>query len=128
MRRFVVLAVLGACGGDGSDTPDAKLIDAVPATVKSVTCPGTVAFTFMANDLNTLSYEPASSTTITQGQVVKFVTSLNHNVVSGSAPPRLADPGLNLGFNMTGCFMFTAAGDYGFHCGPHGFAGNVVVQ
>jgi plastocyanin len=31
-------------------------------------------------------------------------------------------------FSETKCFMFTQAGMFGFHCGPHQFNGTIVVQ
>jgi plastocyanin len=38
------------------------------------------------------------------------------------------DPGLVVNFSETKCLKFTAAGTYGFYCGPHGFSGTVTVQ
>ena len=127
MTRFALCAVvLAACGGD-SKTPDAAVTaDSRPATVQMVTCPATPAATVTTSGF---AYSPAT-TTITQGQIVKFMPAIDHNVVPGHIPTdtTIADPGLNVTFGATTCLMFTQSGMYGFHCGPHQFNGTVVVQ
>lgn len=127
MTRLALLAfaVLGACGGDSTNTPtpDApKAADAAPPTVLAVTCPATPAATITTSDA-TLAYSPASAT-ITQGQVVKFAMSSLHDV----EPDAGGDPGLTVGFNEMKCLMFTHPGTFKFHCGPHNFMGTVIVQ
>ena len=122
---FVLLA---ACGDDGgTTTPDApKTIDAPAASVTEVNCTGiTPAAMVMTTDAN-FSFMPMM-TTITVGQVVKFTTSLSHNVVPNPAAAK-TDPGLAVGFNKTACLKFAAAGTFGFMCGPHGFVGTVTVN
>lgn len=125
-RLAMVALVLAACGGSDNKTVDAKAIDSPPASVQMVTCPATPAATVMTSGF---AYSPMSST-ITQGQVVKFVMPSEHNVVPGHVPSdsAIADSGLNVNFSETKCFMFTSAGTFGFHCGPHSFNGTVVVQ
>ena len=127
MKRLVMVAlVLAACGGSDNTAIDAKTIDSPPPSVQMVTCPATPAATVMTSGF---AYSPMS-TTISQGQVVKFVMPSEHNVVPGHVPSdsAIADPGLTVNFSETKCFMFTQTGTYGFHCGPHSFDGTVVVQ
>ena len=123
--RCLTLLVVAACGSDGS-TPDAKPSDARVATAVAVTCPATPAATIATSGL----MDTPSSATITQGQIVKFVMSSEHNVVPGHSPSdaAIADPGTNVDFGMTKCLMFTQTGMFGFHCGPHQFNGTVIVQ
>jgi plastocyanin len=127
MKRFAILLVLAACGGDDNTSVDApKAIDAAPSTVQAVACPATPAATVMTSGF---MYAPMS-TTITQGQIVQFVMPASHNVVPGHVPSdsAIADSSLNVNFSETKCFMFTSPGMYGFHCGPHSFNGTIVVQ
>ena len=114
--------VLAACGGSDSKTPDA----AASTTVQMVTCPATPAATVTTSGL---SFSPMT-TTISQGQIVKFMPAIDHNVAPGHNPTdsTIADPSLNVTFGGTACFMFTQTGMYGFHCVPHGFNGTIVVQ
>lgn len=122
MVRFTILALaVSACGSDAAK-PDAS-VDAKPTSVVMVTCPATPAGTIMTNDM-TDAYMPMS-VMINQGQVVKFVTSVTHNVV----PDPTSDPGLKVDFSSPGtCLMFTQTGTFGFHCSIHLFEGSVVVQ
>jgi plastocyanin len=128
MRRLFVLLAFAACGGDdGGTTVDApKGIDAKPVTVLEVQCPATPAGTVMTTD-SSFTFMPMQ-TMINQGGIVQFTTSLTHNVVPGSNAFPDADLGLSVGFDMTKCLMFTQTGTYGFHCGPHGFVGSIIVQ
>ena len=69
-------------------------------------------------------YMPAT-TTIMAGQVVRFETSLYHDV----APlPPMTDPALTVGFGATRCLRFTVPGTFRFKCTPHGFAGTITVN
>jgi plastocyanin len=128
MKRFAIVLVLAACGGDdGNKSVDAAVsIDAPPSTIQAVTCPATPAATVMTSGF---MYSPMT-TTITQGQVVQFVMPADHNVVPGHSPSdsTLADTAVNVNFGETKCLMFTQTGSYGFHCGPHHFNGTIVVQ
>ncbi|MBV8760522.1 MAG: hypothetical protein JO257_24735 [Deltaproteobacteria bacterium] len=127
MMRFVLCAVaLAACGGD-SKTPDASSShDGAAATVQMVSCPATPAATVTTSGF---MYSP-QMVTINQGQVVKFMPAVDHNVAPGHNPTdsTIADPGLNVTFGATTCLMFTQTGMYGFHCVPHGFNGTVIVN
>jgi len=89
----------------------------------AVTCPATPAASISAND-NMLVYTP-STASINVGQIVKFTMPSMHNVVPNAT---MSDPGLVVNFNTTTCLMFTHAGTFGFHCGPHGFMGTITVQ
>lgn len=126
---FAVPLVLSlvACGDDGgSVTPDAAVtIDAAPTStlVEVNPCPTTADATVNTTDTAN-SYMPML-TTITQGQVVKFSTSLNHDV---SPLPPMTDSMLVVGFNKTKCFRFTAPGTFKFKCTPHGFTGTITVN
>ena len=129
MTRFVLCAVIvAACGGSDDKTSDAPAVqqDAPAATVQMVTCPATPDATVMTSGF---MFAPLS-TTITQGQIVKFVMPSEHDVVPGHhvADGTLVDRGLSVGFSETKCLMFTQTGMYGFHCGPHLFDGTIVVN
>jgi plastocyanin len=128
MTRFAIVAlVLAGCGGSDNTTADApKVIDSASATVQMVTCPATPAATVMTSGF---MYAPVT-TTINQGQVVKFVMPAEHDAEPGHFAPdgTVADPGLTVNFSETKCLMFTQSGMYGFHCGPHHFDGTIVVQ
>lgn len=130
MRASVLLVALAACGGGGgggnpADAP--KQPDAAQATtVVTVDCATTTAAaTVMTTDLNLTSYMPMA-TTITMGQVVKFVMSPAHNVAPNSL--NHPDPGLTVGFGATKCLRFTQTGTFGFLCTTHSFVGTVTVN
>src|SRR5207245_2613038 len=121
----LVLA-LGACGSDSNANTDAAVHnDAPPKTVLTVTCPGSPAATVTTAELQS-SFTPMA-TTITQGQVVKFVMSASHTVAPNPIAAK-TDPGLTVGFGATACLMFTQTGTFGFLCSAHGFVGTVTVQ
>ena len=122
MTRFALCAlVLAACGGS-----DSKTADAAAPTVMMVTCPATPDAVVTTSGF---MFSP-ETTTISQGQIVKFMPAIDHDVVPGHNPAdsTIADPGLNVSFGATTCLMFTHTGMYGFHCMPHGFNGTIVVQ
>lgn len=126
VRISLACSVLVACSSDGGGTPDAKQIDA-PANsfVVAVTCPATPALTVTTTNLELkYTYAPAAGT-ITQGQVVKFTMSTEHDVTPSAMS---SDPNLKVGKGMEQCLMFTQTGTYKFYCTPHGFAGMVVVN
>src|SRR5262245_46719564 len=123
MSRSLVISLflVGACGG--GDTPPS---DTNPANkVQTVACASNPpSTTIMATGTEISGSYMPSTVTISTGQVVQFVTTSLHNV----APNAGVDPGLTVGFNATACLKFTAAGTFGFHCGPHGFTGTVTVN
>jgi hypothetical protein len=117
---FVLVSALAACGGDdgGTNPP----IDSPPAVTLSVVdpCPATPNATVM-----TLSgsFDPVA-TTITQGQVVKFISTSNHPVKAQAG----TDATLAIPEGATKCFRFTAAGTYKFNCTVHSYAGTITVN
>ncbi|MCX5743818.1 MAG: plastocyanin/azurin family copper-binding protein [Proteobacteria bacterium] len=112
--------VLGACGDDGATpTIDAPV---VAAKVETVTCVGGEPEITAANGTN--AYTP-NAQTIAVGGAVKFTMPGAHNVVPD---PTGSDAGLKVDFTETKCLKFTAAGTYGFHCGPHAFKGTITVN
>jgi plastocyanin len=123
------LILLAACGDDGGGMamPDApKSIDAPSATVTEVDCATvTPAATVTTTDASFMFMPMA--TTISVGQVVKFTTSLSHDVVPNPAAAK-TDPGITVGFGKTACLKFSATGTFGFMCMPHGFVGTVTVN
>ena len=130
---LVALAVCAACSSSSSKNPDAPPMkmdgSGGSSAVQTVSCAGiTPAATVTAMD-GVLMYMPAT-TTISQGQVVLFMTTATHDVSPGHhvADSTISDPGIHVDFNMTGCRMFTQAGDYGFHCSIHNFDGTITVQ
>lgn len=115
----------GDGGGGGTPTPDAALaIDAPASTIAEVTpCPATPDAIVTTRD-DVYVYMPAT-TTITAGQVVRFETSLYHDV----APlPPMTDAALTVGFGTSRCLRFTAPGTFRFKCTPHGFSGTITVN
>ena len=129
MKSFAcVLVLLAACGDDGGTAlPDAATgPDASTNTVMEVSCTGiTPAATVMTTDAS-FSFMPMA-TTITAGQVVRFMTSAAHDVAPNPSAAK-TDPGIKVGFNKTACLKFTATGTFGFFCQPHGFVGTVTVN
>ncbi len=69
------------------------------------------------------AFSPASAT-ITQGQIVKFVSTSTHPIAALSG----TDPTLNVPENQTKCFRFTMPGTYKFKCTIHGFVGMLTVN
>jgi len=126
MKRFAfAFILLGACGGDdGGGTHVDAPASAKVATVdcSTVTADATVTTTMMATPESDVYM--AKNTTITQGQVVKFVMPNAHNV----APTAGTDAGVSVGFGETKCLRFTQSGTYGFLCSSHGFTGSIVVN
>ena len=121
MKLLFILLV--ACGGrDSTPVQMDAAIDAGPPTVFDVAC-AMPAATIITTD-PVFAFQP-TSVMINVGQQVKFTTSSEHDVESN---PAGGDAGLFVDFNTTKCLMFTKAGTFHFHCGPHGFMGSVVVQ
>ena len=124
LRCSLVLCAFAACGGGGDDPPadSAASADAPPSTIETITpCAGESA-TVMTT--GAFSYMPAA-TTITAGQIVKFVMDPSHDVAPKTAAD---DKGLRVGFGATKCLKFTTAGTFNFKCTPHGFAGSITVN
>src|SRR5215470_17532684 len=130
MMRSSLLATffLVACGGggDGGGVDSGGGGDAPPATTVMVVdpCPATPDATVVTENTS-FAYMPVM-TTITQGQVVKFVTSTEHDVKPNTL--QNTDAGLVVGFNQTKCLRFTATGTFSFKCSIHGFAGTIQVN
>ena len=125
-RRGLILVAIAACGGDdGMNTQvDARAVDAVASTVMEIGCPASPAGDVTVN-LGGTAYVPMQ-TTIQVNGIVRFTMPADHNVVPNTLTT--TDPGLTVPFNTTKCLRFTTAGTFGFNCGPHGFAGTIVVQ
>ena len=125
-RRALLLVAIAACGGDDgmTTTIDARSVDAVPNKVMEIGCPASPDGNVTTNAGGT-AYVPMQ-TTISVNGIVRFMMPADHNVVPNTLTT--TDPGLSVPFNTTKCLRFTTAGTYGFNCGPHGFAGTIVVQ
>lgn len=139
MRTLVLLvSVLAACGSDSNpsidapraiDAPrpiDAPMIDAAPpdalTLVQTVDCAGvTPAQTIVTSGL---SYSP-NAVTINVNDIVEFQMTASHDVQPNATG---SDPGIHVPFSADQCKKFTAAGTYGFHCGPHQFTGSITVN
>lgn len=117
------LVVFAACGGGGGDDDDVPADTAQQqSTIEAVTpCEGESA---MVITDSSFKYQPMA-TTITAGQIVKFVMDPSHDVAPKTAAD---DPGLKVGFGQTKCLKFTTAGTFNFKCTPHGFVGSITVQ
>ena len=118
---IVLVSFLAACGGDdGGGAADAA-IDTPASTIMLVDpCPGTVDAT-----ITTLAsrFDPATAT-ITQGQVVKFVSTATHPI--GAQPG--TETTLAVPEGQTKCFRFTAARAYSYKCNVHGYVGTLTVN
>ncbi len=122
LRLTLVLSALAACGGDDPPADSSGGGDAPASTIETVTpCAGEIA-TVMTT--TAFSYMP-KDTTITAGQIVKFVMDPTHDVAPKTAAD---DSGLRVGFGATKCLKFTTAGVFNFKCTPHGFAGSIIVN
>jgi plastocyanin len=118
---FVLVSLLAACGGDdGGNNDGMNMIDAPAASIAEVTpCAGeTVTITTQASKFD------MPAVTITQGQVVKFVSTPTHPI--GAIAP--TDAILAVPENQTKCFRFTAPGTFKFKCTFHGYAGMITVN
>ena len=117
---FVFVSLLAACGGDdGGNNP---MPDAPPtASIVLVDpCPATPDLTIMT--LATAFDKPSS--TITQGQVVKFISTSSHPIKAKTG----TDATLSVPAGQTRCFRFTMAGTYSFQCTTHSYAGMITVN
>jgi plastocyanin len=117
---FVLVSALAACGGDdGGSTPP---VDMAPPVTLSVVdpCPATADATIMTLATR---FEPMA-TTITQGQVVKFVSTSTHPVKAQAG----TDATLAIPEGATKCFRFTSPGTYKFNCTFHGYVGTLTVN
>src|ERR1043165_4791726 len=123
IRRSLVLCVLAACGGGGDDDNPPVDMPMTQSTIMEVTpCAGESAT--VTADNASFAYMP-KDTTITMGQIVKFVMPSTHDVAAKTSTD---DPGLRVNFNQTKCLRFTATGTFNFKCTPHGFTGSVTVN
>ena len=132
MLRFALpaLALCAACGSDSKKSPDASVQpDAAGSTIVPVSCTGITPAATVTINASGDGYMPAT-TTISQGQVVLFMTTSIHDVFPGHSPPdnTITDTGIHVDFSMTGCRQFTATGSYGFHCSIHLFNGTITVN
>ncbi len=125
LRCSLVLFAFAACGGGGGDPAPAdspSTTDGPASTIETITpCAGESAT--VTTD-SSFKYTPMA-TTITAGQIVKFVMDPSHDVAPKTAAD---DKGLRVGFGATKCLKFTTAGTFNFKCTPHGFAGSITVN
>jgi len=118
-RLFVLGLAMAGCGG-GGDPPAVDSPVSNPTIVRVDPCPATPDASFM-----TLSsrFEPTSAT-ITQGQVVQFISESTHPI----GPTGGTEATLTVPEGATRCFQFTAPGTYMFKCTVHGFVGTLTVN
>ncbi len=121
---WLLLLLTAACttGENPTVTIDAAPDSPPVAVVALASCPSTVAST--VTDTPTM-FVPVTST-ISIGQVVKFVITSEHFVIPN--PLKTTDDALMVSRGQTKCFQFNVAGDYNFLCGVHSFPGNIIVQ
>lgn len=120
-KAFCLALVLSACGGGGGDGDDVPADTAQQqSTIEVVTpCTGETA------TVNTLAtrFDP-KDTTITAGQIVKFISDSTHPI----APSIGGDAALNVPEGATKCLKFKEAGTFNIRCTVHGYTGSIVVQ
>jgi plastocyanin len=121
---FLAIVLAAACdnGGGSSVTADAAPDAPVVPVVALDDCPATVAATITDS---ATAFIPKEST-ISVGQVVKFVITAEHFVIPNTLTT--TDPALMVSRGETKCFEFDKPGTYGFLCGVHSFTGTIVVQ
>ncbi len=118
MPLTLVLCSVAACSGGGDDGGSAPDAEPIVSNVTEVDCASaTIAGTITTSGF---TFSP-DSLTISVGEVVEFDPMSSHDV-NGT------DPGLTVGLDGDACFSFDAAGTYDFHCTPHGFTGEIIVQ
>ncbi|HET7501421.1 MAG TPA: hypothetical protein VFK02_10475 [Kofleriaceae bacterium] len=126
---LALVIALAACGGSSSDSSsDAAPPPDTPApSVMAVTCPATVPLTVDAPDSELRFVFTPATPTIALGDIVKFTTHSEHDVVPDPRATQ-TDDGLNVDFGTIKCLKFTRTGTFGFKCAPHGFTGAITVQ
>lgn len=119
--------IFGACSSDdgGGGGVDAPVTGNKVTTVNcaSSTPAATVTTKDNGGDGGSDVFMPMA-TTISVGDVVKFVMPGIHDVVPNTG----VDAGLSVGLGDTKCLKFSTAGTFAFHCGPHGFPGTITVN
>ena len=124
MRILFALALAGCTTGSTPSTPaiDAQPADAPPAVMLLAKCPDSVAGTIQDSPTMFIPKE----TTISVGQVVKFIITAEHFVIPNTLTT--TDDALRIGYGQTKCFQFNTPGVFGFLCGVHSFTGTITVQ
>ena len=138
MRRWLAIACVGLGCGSSSSSPtidapkhidapaaiDAPMIDAPPPTALTVDCATVTPVATITTTSGVFAYSPPSAT-INVNDVVEFMMASSHNVVPDAT---MSDTGLHVGFGETKCLQFTVAGEFHFHCQPHGFHGVITAN
>lgn len=120
---LLALLVLTACDNGGSSaTADAAPDAPVTPVLALEDCPATTAASITDS---ATAFIPKDST-ITVGQVAKFVITSEHFVIPNTLTT--TDPALMVDRGETKCFQFNKPGTYGFLCGVHSFTGTITVQ
>jgi len=111
MRWLAIVSLVGIACSSQSSSPDAAIHDA-----KVVDAPP---------DGPAIDAPPPTALTIAVNDVVEFMMASNHNVVPDAT---MSDTGLHVNFGETKCLKFTVAGEFHFHCQPHGFHGVITAN
>lgn len=106
---------------DAGAPADAAIVDAPPAVV-AVGCPPAPDAQVGVAD-GPPRYVP-EAVTIPPGGTVRFVMDAAHDVTPATA----GELGLQVEAGATTCLLFLRPGVYDFACGPHGHAGQIVVE
>ncbi len=125
IMSFAFALALVACGADdgGVNVNADGSVDASSGGAVEITCTSTSAATVTTSN-GVDRYSPEMST-ITQGQVVKFSMSPDHNVAPRDAT---SDQNLKVGYGRELCFRFTKTGTFSFQCTTHSFRGSITVN
>jgi plastocyanin len=125
MYRLLLASVLATgctTGGGGGSSVDAAPDGPVVPVVTLDQCPSSVAGTVQDSPTMFIPQD----TTISVGQVVKFVITAEHFVIPNTL--KSTDPALSVPRGTTKCFRFNVPGTYNFLCAVHSFPGSIIVQ
>ena len=138
MRWLAIVSLVGIACSSQSSSPDAAIhdakvvdappdgpaIDAPPPTALTVDCATVTPVATITTTNDVFAYSPPAAT-IAVNDVVEFMMASNHNVVPDAT---MSDTGLHVNFGETKCLKFTVAGEFHFHCQPHGFHGVITAN
>jgi plastocyanin len=116
-------AAVADAGPPDAAAPDASPPDASTSAVDLIACTGVTPDATIGTTGS--AYVP-TTTTITAGQIIKFIPTGTHDMVSGVPPT--PDGTFQTPLATTACLRFNQVGTYPFFCSVHEFTGSVTVN